>query len=190
MRYIKTFEQFINEGAKSLEDESALTRKVQNKLEPLAIKEMDKDDRFKDTDDNELINMLHDEMFPDVFEAYPDRIKKFLSDSNYRKKIYDGIYKDFISESIITESNVANKIPKDLVKKDKYKKGDTIYYKVYFPPSGMMASSKGEMSKSTYVGRISKVLKHKGPELSSGPIQKYEVGYDTIAHSYILGTEK
>jgi len=66
-------------------------------------------------------------------------------------------------------------------KKDVYKKGDEIAYRTYFPPSGMLDSSKGEYSKTIDTGVIEKRTK-KG----SGYEYKLKYGH-TVRPGEILG---
>lgn len=62
-------------------------------------------------------------------------------------------------KDILLESKKEKK-EESYTKKDMYKKGDYIAYRIYFPPSGMMADSKGEYSKSIHKGTIKKRSKH------------------------------
>lgn len=62
-------------------------------------------------------------------------------------------------KDILLESKKEKK-EESYTKKDIYKKGDYIAYRVWFPPSGMMANSKGEYSKTIDKGTIKSRSKH------------------------------
>lgn len=67
-------------------------------------------------------------------------------------------FKDILLESKKEKEKKEEK--EKYTKKDMYKKGDYIAYKIWFPPSGMMADSKGEYSKTVHKGTIKSRSKH------------------------------
>ena len=88
-------------------------------------------------------------------------------------------------ESFLNEAKeVPEPAEKDLVKKDNYKKGDYIYYRIWHPASTMLATSKTELSTSVYAGRIDKATK------TSYGKPKYIVGYEEVPHDLVIGMKK
>jgi len=87
-------------------------------------------------------------------------------------------------EKFMNESNVATHVPNDLVVKPRYKKGDFIYYKIWFKASPMVRNSKTELSSSVYCGRIDKVTK------DWAGIVEYVIQWEKIPHNNVIGAEK
>jgi len=95
-------------------------------------------------------------------------------------------FKDFVNESLNEgrgPETVKEPKAKDIQVKDKYKKGEGIFYRVIFPASTMVANSKSETSTSVYYARIDKVSKDgRGKPL-------YIVGWDKVPHDLVIGSK-
>lgn len=92
-------------------------------------------------------------------------------------------YEEFLNEAT---GQVVKNPPseKDIVRKDKYKKGDWIYYRVNFGASPMIANSKNEVSDSVYLGKVEKASKH------WNGLMQYTIGWSTIPHDMVIGMKK
>jgi hypothetical protein len=95
-------------------------------------------------------------------------------------------FEDFVNESVNEgrgPETVKEPKAKDIEVKDKYKKGEGIFYRVTFPASTMVANSKSETSKSVYYARIDKVTKDGRGE----PV--YIVGWEKVPHNMVIGAK-
>lgn len=95
-------------------------------------------------------------------------------------------FKDFVNESLNEgrgPETVKEPKAKDIQVKDKYKKGEGIFYRVIFPASTMVANSKSETSTSVYYARIDKVSK----DGRGNPL--YIVGWDKVPHNLVIGSK-
>jgi hypothetical protein len=95
-------------------------------------------------------------------------------------------FKDFVNESVNEArgpETVKEPKSKDIQVKDKYKKGEGIFYRTTFAASPMVANSKSETSKSVYYARIDKVSK----DGRGNPL--YVVGWDKVPHDMVIGAK-
>lgn len=95
-------------------------------------------------------------------------------------------FEDFVNESVNEgrgPETVKEPKAKDIEVKDKYKKGEGIFYRVTFGASPMVANSKSETSKSVYYARIDKVSK----DGRGNPL--YVIGWDKVPHNMVIGAK-
>jgi len=166
MKHIKTFEQFVNEAKiYFIEVATRDAKKALNYLDDSYRKEYKKDssNHYTFKDEDTAMNVLQD--FEDIDIE--------VTNSNLSESVNEGRGPETVKEPKA----------KDIQVKDKYKKGEGIFYRVIFPASTMVANSKSETSKNVYYARIDKVTKDGRGE----PV--YVVGWDKIPHNMVIGTK-